>query len=187
MSFWDTRAQRKHLALEGLGRELVRKVADLGAEDRVYGAWEGRRGIAGRTLVSSRPSRRAAVSTRPGTGRWRDARRCNLAGHWVLSAACRAVCERRPDTPVPRFRGRRAPREASPVSGKRSSRSATFTARPSLSWARPERSGGPAGLLERARVAQCDNTTVVSIHGCPPFLLRQAERAASASKWRRQG
>ena len=32
ISLWDTRAQRNHLALEGLGRELVRKVADVGAE-----------------------------------------------------------------------------------------------------------------------------------------------------------
>ena len=32
MSFWVTRAQGQHLALEGLRRELVRKVADVGAE-----------------------------------------------------------------------------------------------------------------------------------------------------------
>ena len=42
------------------------------------------------------------------------------------------------------------------------SRSATFTARPSPSWARPERSEGPAGLLERARVARSDFTTCSS-------------------------
>ena len=72
MSFRDTRAQRKHLALEALGRELVRKVADFGAEDRVRGAWEGRRASVGTGRVSSRPSRRPLSGARPGTGLWDD-------------------------------------------------------------------------------------------------------------------
>ena len=40
MSFLFTRAQWKHLALDGLGRELVRNVADVGAEVGVLCAWE---------------------------------------------------------------------------------------------------------------------------------------------------
>ena len=40
IALWDTRAQRNHLALEGLRRELVRKVADVGAEVGVLAAWE---------------------------------------------------------------------------------------------------------------------------------------------------
>ena len=55
------------------------------------------------------------------------------------------------------------------------SRSATFTARPSPSWARPERSGGPAGLLERARVARSDFTTCSS--PISPQRRRQPLRA----------
>ena len=47
ISLWDTRAQRKHLALEGLGRELVRKVADVGAEVGVLSTWEVRPGMVG--------------------------------------------------------------------------------------------------------------------------------------------
>ena len=41
MFFWVTRAQRKHLALGGLGRELVRKVADVGAEVGRGSTWGG--------------------------------------------------------------------------------------------------------------------------------------------------
>ncbi len=57
MSFLFTRAQWKHLALDGLRRELVRNVADVGAEVGVLRSWEARRAASVTGRVSSRPSR----------------------------------------------------------------------------------------------------------------------------------
>ena len=56
MRCWDTRPQDRHLLLEFLGPESVRKMPDVGAEVGVLRVWEGRRAalVAGR--VSSRPS-----------------------------------------------------------------------------------------------------------------------------------
>ena len=56
MSFLFTRAQWKHLALDGLRRELVRNVADVGAEVGVLRSWEARRAASVTGRVSSRPS-----------------------------------------------------------------------------------------------------------------------------------
>ena len=99
---------------------------------------EVRRGVVGITLVTSRHSRRAAGSTRLGTGAWIDARCCILAGRWVLPAVRRAKGERRADAPAPRQGPARHTLGRLEVLASPTSRSATFTARPRASLARPE-------------------------------------------------
>jgi len=63
MSFQDTRAQRKHLALDGLRRDSVRKVGDFGAEVRVG------RGLGGPARrLADWPRFEVACSTTPSAG-----------------------------------------------------------------------------------------------------------------------
>ena len=130
---------------------------------------EPRFGVGLRGARRSAPVQVRAIGGTQGGASWQR--------RWVLSTARRAAGERRPDTPAPRYRGRRASREVFVSTDKRSSRSATFTARPSPSWARTERSGGPRRVAEASTCGTMRDHDGVSIHGCPPLFLWQAERA----------
>ena len=124
----------------------------------------------------------------PVRGAGSGSRWCILAGFWVLPAVRRAVWERRADAPAPRS-GAGAPHARSwEVRVSPTSRSATFTARLRPSWGRPERSGGPAGLLERARVAQWDFTTCSSPLSPPSGVSRfPRERSVRGAGLARSG